>query len=144
MSKDIIIGILVVVFLIGGGILLYNAGGTSPTATTTPTGGDGTGTGDGTTPTPTPTPSSAVPTAVTDQNNVVVSNSTSLVTGKVTPNGAPTSYWYEYGKTSSLGNKTENQTIGSGFVVIQAPSYIINLTNLRKDALSSILLFRPL
>ena len=55
-------------------------------------------------------------------------DTTVVVTGTVNPNGTITNYWYEYGKTSSLGNKTENQTIGSGFVVIQAPSYIINLT----------------
>jgi len=69
----------------------------------------------------------AAPLAVTD-SSVSPSATTAIVSGTVNPNGAFTSYWYEYGKTSGLGTKTPNQIIGSGFVAIQAPAYITNLS----------------
>ena len=56
------------------------------------------------------------------------SATTVVIGGTVNPKGAFTSYWYEYGKTSDLGTKTSNQTMGSGFVSIQAPAYITDLS----------------
>jgi hypothetical protein len=53
-----------------------------------------------------------------------------IVTGTVNPDGALTSYWYEFGISATLGNKTASQTVGSGFVATPAPAYI---TGLAKD-----------
>ncbi|MEK7640648.1 MAG: fibronectin type III domain-containing protein [Patescibacteria group bacterium] len=65
---------------------------------------------------------------VTTDRYASPSDSTAVVIGAVNPNGALTDYWYEYGSTPSLGNKTPNQTIGSGYSVIPSPGYIIGLT----------------
>lgn len=131
MNQNIIIGILVVVVLLGGGyfLLTMNPGtpGTNATSTTTTsidntnTGGTNTGSTGGTSGT-----TASVPNVTTD---AVVSptNSTAVVTGKVTPNGAQTTYWYEYGETSSLGQTTRAQSIGSGFNPIASPGYITGL-----------------
>lgn len=67
-----------------------------------------------------------VPTVLTDAD-VAVSNSTAAVTGKVNPSGAFTTYWYEYGLTTSLSSKTSSQTIGSGFSTTNSPGYITGL-----------------
>lgn len=58
----------------------------------------------------------------------IPSDTTVVLTGSVTPNGAFTNYWYEYGTTANLGNKAKNQMIGSGFMAIPAPAYIFGLT----------------
>ncbi len=70
---------------------------------------------------------STIPTAITN-SAVSPTDTTAIVNGSVNPKGSFTSYWYEYGKTSELGSKTSTQTMGSGFVTIQAPGYITNLT----------------
>lgn len=67
---------------------------------------------------------------VSTNSTVYPSATTAVVSGTVNPKGAFASYWYEYGKTSDLGNNTSVQNMGSGFVSIQAPAYI---TNLSKD-----------
>ncbi len=59
--------------------------------------------------------------------NAIPSNSTAVVSGKVTPNGAPTTYWYDYGLTDAVGIKTSIQTLGSGFNAINTPGYITGL-----------------
>jgi phosphodiesterase/alkaline phosphatase D-like protein len=56
------------------------------------------------------------------------SESEVVVTGKVTPNGAFATYWYEYGTSANLGAKTPSQSLGSGYVAIAAPAYIRGLT----------------
>jgi len=126
MNQNIIIGILVVVVILGGGYYLVstnpgllgmNATSTAVIATdntTTGTGTDNTGT------------TASVPGVATDAN-VSPSNSTAVVTGKVTPNGSQTTYWYEYGQTASLGQQTSPQAIGSGFTPIASPGYITGL-----------------
>ncbi len=55
-------------------------------------------------------------------------DTTSVVTGTVDPNGASTDYWYEYGITASLGKQSTRQTVGSGRTAILAPGYITGLT----------------
>jgi phosphodiesterase/alkaline phosphatase D-like protein len=50
------------------------------------------------------------------------------MTGKVVPNGSQSTYWYEYGRTSSLGTRTPSQFLGSGFVSISAPAFITGLS----------------
>lgn len=125
MSQNTIIGILAVIIIIGGGIWLFASGGAnSGTATTTPT------TTTVTTPAAdtTPVPTAASAPTVTTGTLVVASNSSAVMTGKVIPNGAPSVYWYEYGKTSSLGSRTTSQNLGSGFVGISAPAFITGLS----------------
>lgn len=121
MNQNWIIGIILVLVLLGGGYVFLNmdAGQVGPQATTTPTTTDDTQN-------PSPTSSAGKPSVVTD-TTVSPTNSTAVVTGKVTPNGAPTSYWYEYGQSATLGSKTATQAIGSGFTAIAAPGYITGL-----------------
>jgi hypothetical protein len=54
-------------------------------------------------------------------------DTTAIVTGTVSPNGALTQYWFEYGTSSNLGNATSKQSIGSGYTVTSAPGYITGL-----------------
>jgi phosphodiesterase/alkaline phosphatase D-like protein len=56
------------------------------------------------------------------------SNTTVVLTGSVKPNGAQTTYRYQYGKTSDLGSQTSAQSIGSGFGTIPTTGYITALT----------------
>jgi phosphodiesterase/alkaline phosphatase D-like protein len=125
MNKNIIIGV-VVVLLLGFGI--YYLSQTPKEIVETPN----TNTDNTVTPTPTntnnPTPS-PVPGApiVTTNSNYNSSTSTASVTGEVNPNGPLTSYWFEYGETTSLGSKTGVQQVGSGFLVLSAPAYITGL-----------------
>ena len=89
---------------------------TTPTATSTP-------------PIATPPPARQPNAPLVETNNdATVSNSTVVVTGRVNPNGAQTSYWFEYGQTTSLGTRTAAQTLGSGYVNIPTPGYITGLT----------------
>src|SRR3989344_703499 len=119
----VVAGVIVVILAIGG-LILYTgqsasppAVATSPPVSTSPT---------DVTPTPSAEPQAGVPGFVTG-SSVAPSDTTAVVTGRVTPNGAFTSYWYEYGTTASFGNKTAGQTIGSGWAAIPAPGYITGL-----------------
>jgi phosphodiesterase/alkaline phosphatase D-like protein len=129
MNKNMVIGVLVAVVVIAGGYYLftsqpssvtnqYNTSttNTNPTTSTTPN----------TPATPTPPLTLSTPTVQTD-SNVSPSISTALVNGQVTPGGVPTTYWFEYGETASLGNKTTVQQIGSGFSPLSSPGYISGL-----------------
>lgn len=53
--------------------------------------------------------------------------STVVVKGTVNPNGAPTTYWYEYGTTTGLGTQTSAYLVGSGYSTIYTPAYITGL-----------------
>lgn len=53
------------------------------------------------------------PSAQTNSANNVGQNSATL-NGSINPNGASTSYWFEYGVSQSLGNMTSSQNAGSG------------------------------
>src|SRR6185369_940188 len=124
MNQNVLIGIIVAIILIGGGAWLLTSSGTSSdTASSTPSTATSDTTTDTTTTTTTTTTSAAMPT-VTTGTLVVSSNSSAVLTGNVTPNGSQSTYWFEYGKTSSLGSRTNAQGIGSGFVSISAPAFI--------------------
>ena len=69
------------------------------------------------------------PSAITS-TTVSPGDTFAIVTGTVNPNGALTTYWYEFGSSEALGNKTSSQTVGSGLVQIPAPAYV---TGLSKD-----------
>ncbi len=124
MNQNILIGTIVLIVLLVGGYFLFTMQGsplgtiaTSTSATTTDT-----DTGNDTNPAATP----SAPAVITDAS-VAPTNSTAVVTGKVTPNGSPTTYWYEYGATAALGSKTASQSIGSGWSAIPSPGYITGL-----------------
>lgn len=80
-----------------------------------------------TTPTENSNPNPGAPVVQTDSTSAPYI-STVVVKGSVNPNGAATTYWYEYGKTSDLGSKTANYVIGSGYTNIYTPAYIIGLS----------------
>ncbi len=127
MSKNIVIGILVIIIIFGFGYWIYHTGAPNasyenPTtvATTTATNPSTT------TSSPTPTPVASAPKVVTS-TSVVVSNSTASITGSIVPNGAQTTYWFEYGETTALGTRTSVQSAGSGYATVGTPGYITGL-----------------
>ncbi|MDO8594927.1 MAG: hypothetical protein Q7R93_05480 [bacterium] len=67
------------------------------------------------------------PSIITDPA-VIPTDTTAFVAGTATPNGAFTTYWYEYGTSSALGSKTVNQGLGSGFMSIRAAGYLTGLS----------------
>lgn len=122
MSKNAIIGVLVVVVLFVVGYMIVKPDGDTFVTTNT----------NSTTTTPvvtTPVTGAIKPSAptVTTGNSVATYNSTAVVTGDVIPNGSQTSYWYEYGITSTLGTRTNTRSIGSGYASIRTPTYITGL-----------------
>src|SRR3989344_313278 len=128
-TKNVIIGILAAIVVIGGGYLLVKNGNAAPSemaTTTAPATAPSNGQQPPTSSLPPPPASSGAPIVETN-NNGVVSNSTSVVTGRVTPNGAPTTYWYEYGEESAPGARTLARAIGSGYSAIPSPGYITGL-----------------
>src|SRR3989344_2497986 len=88
------------------------------------------------TPTPTPNTNSnntntgvkepGAPT-VSTKGETAVSSTQSVLNGEVNPNGAQTSYWYEYGLTNSLGSATSPQLIGGGYLTYGAPQRVTGL-----------------
>lgn len=71
-------------------------------------------------------PKVAVPTVTTDRATVPYI-STVVVKGTVNPNGTATTYWYEYGETSTLGKKSGSYLVGSGRTTLYTPAYITGL-----------------
>jgi len=124
MNKNIIIGVLVVIVLIGVGFYFFNNNNTAvPVVNNTPV---------NTTPvapvvqsTPTFTP--GAPIVQTNQNNSV-SSSTAELAGLVTPNGASATYWFDYGTSTAFGNESSAQAIGSGYSSISATGFISGLS----------------
>jgi phosphodiesterase/alkaline phosphatase D-like protein len=66
------------------------------------------------------------PAAVTGAANSV-STTTATVTGSVNPEGQPTTYFFEYGKTASLGSRTAQQSAGSGTAGVDVSAAIASL-----------------
>jgi phosphodiesterase/alkaline phosphatase D-like protein len=142
MNKDIIIGGLVVALLLVVGYAALDSKGlfsnnsdtsmqnASTTATGTVTNPNGTITATDNTSNTSNTPGATRDiTAPTVQTNTeaTISNSTAFVSGKITPNGAQTSYWFDYGPTTALLNHTSKQDIGAGYAAITAPTNITGL-----------------
>lgn len=126
MNKNIIIGILAVAVV--GGIIIY-AVNRSPASE--PTTDDGTST-----PAPTGNNNNTGNTApvpgkplVTTDAVISPTASTAVVNGKIYPNGAVTSYWFEYGTTPDGSNRTPIQILGSGYANIPTPAYITGLSS---------------
>ncbi len=128
--NKVTVAVGVVVLLVIGGIIVYASQNTtwfSPGANTTST----TEVVVDVSPTSTPPVQARQPgrPLVTTSANVAASDIAAVLGGVVTPNGALTSYWYEYSTSSDLNNKIsgKSQTVGSGFVSISAPGYITEL-----------------
>lgn len=124
MNKTFVITLIILLVLIAGGVwyfvsvsssVSYNNAASTPLVAQNNT---------NTTTTP---PQATVPTAITN-STFFPSDNTVLVNGDVNPEGSFTNYWYEYGLTTNLGSKTGNETVGSGFMAIEAPGDITNLT----------------
>ncbi len=124
MNNNIIVGVLGAIIIIGGGYYLLKDRPADDL--NTPPVVNNNNSGSQNPPAPTPAPTRDVP-AVESGASTFVSSSTSIVSGRVKPNGALTTYWFEYGETTALGARTSTQTIGSGFSFISTPGYITGL-----------------
>jgi len=78
------------------------------------------------------TTAGGVPTVVTNSNPTVTTTS-AILSGQVNPNGLPTSAWFEYGETSSLGSIWDNQSRGSGTASVAVTA--LSLTGLKEATL---------
>jgi hypothetical protein len=122
MNKNTAIALVVIVVL--GGFFYWLSTGNTKLANNTNINPITDNSGNPVTPVNTVTAGAPV---VTTNSNAIPSISTVVVTGQVTPNGAQTMYWYDFGLTSDLGSKTAIQNIGSGWSPIYAPTYITGL-----------------
>jgi hypothetical protein len=99
MSKNIIVGILVAILVIGGGFYLLKNKPAEPVTPTTNTNTNTTPPDNTATTPPVTVPPLTLGTPVVETSSQVgVSNSTALVTGQVKPNGVPTTYCFDYGE----------------------------------------------
>ncbi len=56
-----------------------------------------------------------------------ITQSSALLNANINPNNSPTNYWFEYGTSNNLGNKTGNQYMGSQGYAINASNYLYGL-----------------
>ena len=56
-----------------------------------------------------------------------VSSTTAVVVGTITPRGASTTYWFEYGPTASYGFYVNKATVDAGVEPIGVAAYITGL-----------------
>ncbi|HJQ37008.1 MAG TPA: N-acetylmuramoyl-L-alanine amidase [Thermoanaerobaculia bacterium] len=71
--------------------------------------------------------SSVSPSVLTD-NATSVTETTATINGRVNPNNASTSAWFEWGPTNSLGNFTSSQGLGSGNALVPYSANLSGLT----------------
>ncbi len=64
---------------------------------------------------------------VTTAGFASVSSTTAVVVGTVIPNGAPTTYWFEYGPTMSYGSSADARSAEASYKQIGAAAYITGL-----------------
>lgn len=124
-NSAIIAGALGVLLVVG--LVIYSKDNTtdpSTNSTSTSTNSSSTGTNNNGSPS---NNQPSAPTVVTNKT-ATPTDTTAVVTGSVTSNGSPSSYWYEYGTTSNLGSKTSNQNLGSSYTSIPAPGFITGMT----------------
>jgi phosphodiesterase/alkaline phosphatase D-like protein len=128
MNKNTLLGILIAIIVLGGGYFLLRnkpfPPGTDQVSTTTTT--TIPGSVDTTAGEPSQNLTPGAPVAETS-SNAGASSSSVIVNGEVKPNGAITTYWFEYGPTNSLGARSPEQNIGSGYAMIPTPTYIVGL-----------------
>ncbi|MDO8623896.1 MAG: hypothetical protein Q7R54_00895 [bacterium] len=120
-NSSLWIGIIVVIVLVLGGFWLYNRDttGSSPTATSTPSGttGDETTTVGG----------GKAPVATTAALASPTSSTTVIVSGTVMPNGLPTTFWFEYGTTTSFGLVVPAKSVEAGQKTVAEATYLVDL-----------------
>ncbi|MES2203339.1 MAG: hypothetical protein V4474_03405 [Patescibacteria group bacterium] len=123
-TRNTVIGIIVVLVLIGIGYLFWSSAPQAPTgdqtATTTPSGSNAI--------TIVPASQAGLP-GVQTGSLAVPSNTSAVITGYVAPNGAVTSYWFDYGVSGSLSNRTAVKSAGAGFVTLATPAFINGLAS---------------
>jgi phosphodiesterase/alkaline phosphatase D-like protein len=125
-TKTIVIAAFVVLVLAAAGYFIWNTNNTVGTPSQTASSTVTTTTDTNTNP-PVPATQAGKPGIQTGLMNVA-SDKGAVVTGYVAPNGAATSYWFEYGKTNSLGSRTISQPAGAEFVTLATPAYLSDLT----------------
>src|SRR3989344_3696679 len=124
-----VVGVVVALLVVAGVVFYTGGGGTveAPLNNATSTGGVVV------TPTPpvvvAPARKAGVPSVAT-LSNTIPSDSSAAVTGTVNPNGAATSYWYEYATASDFRGSLSSprQSVGSGYVTIPAAGYLTGLS----------------
>ncbi len=126
-ARNAVISVVVVLVLLFVGYLFWSGGslnpaGSSPTATSTSTGGTTAATAP-----PTPAQSAGLP-GVQTGALAVPSDVSVVVTGYVAPNGAATTYWFDYGPANSLSNRSALTSAGAGFVTLATPAFLSGLT----------------
>ena len=124
MNNNTIVGGVIALLVIGG-LVFYvtkNKENVKPAEETSTSTGQEAGVGNNTTP-----PRQSFAPSVITNSNAILSDTTAIVGGSITPNGAFTSYWFEYGLSGDFGSKTSNQIVGSGYSAIPAPGYITGL-----------------
>jgi len=52
--------------------------------------------------------------AVSTLGAAKVTITTATLTGKINPNGAPTTFYFQYGTTTAYGSRTPSTAVGSG------------------------------
>lgn len=119
MSKNSIIIIVLLALVLGGMVYFLSTGPSDTQPNTNST---------STPPVVTPPTASKAKAPDVSLDDEAPSNTTVVLTGTVRPNGAQTTYRYQYGKTSDLGSQTAAQSIGSGFSTIPTTGYITALT----------------
>ncbi len=129
MNTNVLIGLVIAILIIGGGFFLLSNDNLEDEVGDINVGQNPNGDNSPGTNYQTPAVVDTTPAAPTVRtaDGASVSSSTAGVTGEVRPNGAATTYWYEYGETSGLGSKTSVQNVGSGFTFIQTPGFITGL-----------------
>jgi len=122
-NSSLWIGIVVIVIVILGGVWLYNRDVTdsSPTATSTPTGTTGGGTNTGSSVGRAPVATTAALASPTSSTTVVVS-------GTVMPGGLPSTFWFEYGTTTSFGMVVPAKSVEAVQNDVALAAYLVNLT----------------
>ncbi len=131
-NTGIILGVIGALIVVTGIVFIVtmNTSQTSPSTVTVtdnstpvqgnnPDSSNGTGT--------TATQKAGAPIAVTN-DTVYPTDTTAILSGTVTPNGAFTKYWYEYSTTQNLGSRSTDQMLGAGYYNLNAPAYITGLT----------------
>lgn len=126
MNKNTLIAVLIIVLVIGIGAYVVKNNAQQPTLVTdTPN----------TTNTDTPVTTQEAPAEANIPGAPIVAtskatttfNATASLSGAVKPNGASTSYWFEYGESTAFGNRSTSQSIGSGYYLTPTPAFITGL-----------------
>lgn len=116
-----VIGLVALLVIVIAVLAMRSPDSTTPVVVTPPS-----STNTNTNPPSAPSKNPGVPVAVTNAT-ASPTDTTAILKGTVTPNGAFTNYWYEYGPSVSLGRETSKQYIGSGYTATSAPGYVTGL-----------------